>query len=151
MADWDKVTHICFSARDKDHRAEWFTRVLGFRVFDEGAGADWRGVLLRHAGSVTVIQFQQHDQNHDEEVGPRRTGLHHIGCKVGSPDALKQWKEDFEALNIDYAPITDRDYGPGLIFQDPGGRQFEMFYRADHPAAGRSADRPILHGRDRSA
>ena len=133
MADWDKVTHISFSARDKDHCAEWFARVLVFRVFDEMEGADWRGALLLHARSVTAIQFQQHDQNQGEEFDPRRTGLDHIGFKAGSPDVLKQWKKHFEALNIDYAPIADRDYGSGLTFRDPGGRQFAMFYRADHP------------------
>jgi len=150
MPDGDKVAHISFSARDNDQRAEWFTRVRGFSVFDEVAGADWRGVLLLYAGSGTVIQFQQFDQDQGKEFDPRRTGLDHIGLKAGSPDVLKQWQEHFEALNIDYTPIADRDHGPGFALRDPDGHQFEMFYRADHPLAGRTADRPVLRGRDRS-
>jgi glyoxylase I family protein len=80
-----------------------------------------------------VIEFQQHDKNQGEHFDPRRTGLDHVGFKVGTPEILKQWQEHFEALDVDYTPIADREYGSVLTFRDPDGRQFEMFYRADHP------------------
>ncbi len=36
MPTWDKVSHISFSARDKDVCADWFERVLDFRRLDAG-------------------------------------------------------------------------------------------------------------------
>jgi glyoxylase I family protein len=134
IPDWDKISHVSFSARDKDQCAEWFTRVLGFQVFDEVAGAGWRGVLLLHADSETVIDFQLPDRNQGEESGLRPTPdrIDHIGFKIGSPEILKQWQEHLDALDIDYTPIADRGHGPVLAFGDPDGRQFEMFCRADH-------------------
>ena len=63
MPDWDKVSHISFSARDKDRCAAWFTRVMGFRHLEDVEGDGWRAVLLIHEPTATVIEFQQHDAN----------------------------------------------------------------------------------------
>lgn len=88
MTDWDKVSHLCFPARDKDQRAEWRMRAPGFRVSKEAETADRRGVLLRHAGPGTVIEFRHHHRNQSGDVDPRRTGVDQIGLKPGSPDVL---------------------------------------------------------------
>jgi glyoxylase I family protein len=133
MPEWDKVSHISFSARDKAECAEWFGRVLGFTPLDEVEGDGWRAIVLIHVPSATIIEFQQHDANQGEKFDPRRTGLDHIGFKVGSRKVLQQWEEHFAALGIDYTPIADREYGSVLTFRDPDKRQFEMFYREGHP------------------
>jgi glyoxylase I family protein len=133
MPDWDKVSHISFSARDKDQCAAWFMRVMGFTPLEEVEGEGWRAVLLIHEPSATVIEFQQHDANRGEPFDPRRTGLDHIGFKVADRDTLVRWQEHFASLDVDHTPIADREYGSVLTFRDPDGRQFEMFYRAGHP------------------
>jgi glyoxylase I family protein len=133
MPVWDKVSHISFSARDKDACAAWFVRTLDFQLLDQVEGEGWRGILLLHPASATIIEFQQHDANQGEAFDPRRTGLDHIGFKVGSREVLEEWRRHFRTLGIDYTPIVDREYGSVLTFRDPDGRQFEMFYRQDHP------------------
>ncbi len=133
MPVWDKVSHISFSARDKDACAAWFVRTLDFQLLDQVEGEGWRGVLLLHPASATIIEFQQHEANQGEAFDPRRTGLDHIGFKVGSREVLEEWRRHFHTLGIDYTPIVDREYGSVLTFRDPDGRQFEMFYRQDHP------------------
>ena len=133
MPDWDKVSHISFSARDKDQCVARFMRVMGFTPLEEVEGEGWRAVLLIHEPSATVIEFQQHDANQGEPFDPRRTGLDHIGFKVADRDALVRWQEHFASLDVDYTPIADREYGSVLTFRDPDGRQFEMFYRVNHP------------------
>jgi glyoxylase I family protein len=133
MPEWERVSHISFSARDKDACAEWFGRVLGFTRLDETGGEGWRAVLLIHPASATIMEFQQHDANQGEGFDPRRTGLDHIGLKVASREVLVQWEEHFAKLGVDHTPIVDREYGSVLTFRDPDERQFEMFYREGHP------------------
>jgi glyoxylase I family protein len=133
MPNWDKVSHISFSTPDKDACAAWFERVLGFRAFEEVEGEGWRGVMMLHAPSATVIEFQQHDANQGEAFDPRRTGLDHIGFKVSSRADLENWQTLLDELGVDYTPVVDRDYGSVLTFRDPDRRQFEMFYREGHP------------------
>jgi hypothetical protein len=44
-----------------------------------------------------------------------------------------QWQDHVAAQGVDDTPLIDRDYGSVLTLRDPGGRQFEMFYGANHP------------------
>ena len=133
MPEWDKVSHISFSSTDAAACVAWFERVLGFRAFEEVDGDGWRGVMMMHGPSATVIEFQQHDANAGEPFDPRRTGLDHIGFKVSTREDLVTWQRHFEALGVDHTPIADRDYGSVLTFRDPDQRQLEMFYREGHP------------------
>jgi glyoxylase I family protein len=133
MPSWDKISHVSFSARDREACAEWFERVLGFRRFDEVKGDGWAAVMLLHAPSATVIEFQQHEANRGERFDPVRTGLDHIGFKVGRRTDLDDWQAHFASCEVDFTPVVEREYGAVLTFRDPDGRQFEMFYREGHP------------------
>lgn len=133
MPKWEKISHISFSARNKDECAEWFTRVLGFEPLDAAPGDGWEAILLIHPPTATIIEFQQHEANAGERFDPRRTGLDHVGFKVDTRESLLEWQDHFEQLGVDYTPIADKEYGSVLTFRDPDGRQFEMFYRQGHP------------------
>ena len=133
MPDWERVSHISFSARDKDECAEWFGRVLGFTPLDETEGEGWHAVLLIHVPSATIIEFQQHDANQGERFDPARTGFDHLGFKVDDRDDLEVWQAHFERHGVTYTSAVHRDYGSVLTFKDPDGIQFEMFYRDGHP------------------
>jgi glyoxylase I family protein len=133
MPNWDKVSHISFSTPNKAACVAWFERALEFKPFEDVEGEGWSGVMMMHAPSATVIEFQQHDRNKGEAFDPRRTGLDHIGFKVGSREELENWQRHFQSLDVDCTPIVDREYGSVLTFRDPDMRQFEMFYREGHP------------------
>jgi glyoxylase I family protein len=133
MPTWDKVSHISFSARDKEACARWLEDVLGFKRFDSTEGEGWTSILLIHEPSATILEFQQHDGNDGSAFDPRRTGLDHLGFKVSSRAELEEWQGHFARLGVDHTPIVDREYGSVLTFRDPDERQFEMFYREGHP------------------
>jgi glyoxylase I family protein len=97
------------------------------------AGDGWRGVLLLHTPSGTVIGLQQHDGNQGEPFDPRRTGLDHLAFSTDNRESLRQWQDHFESLGVDYTPIVDDRFGSVLTFRDPDGRQLEMFCRPDQP------------------
>jgi glyoxylase I family protein len=133
VPDWEKVSHTSFSARDKEECARFFERVLGFRRFEVTSGDGWSAVLLLHPRSGTVMEFQQHDANEGEPFDPTRTGIDHLGFQVASRAALDEWQRHFEAEQVDFTPVVEQEYGAVLTFRDPDARQFEMFFRKDHP------------------
>jgi len=133
MPTWQKVSHISFSARDARACADWFMRVLDFNPLDEVEGEGWKGILVIHPASTTILEFQQHDANAGELFDPRRTGLDHVGFLVTTRAELDEWQRHFQTLGVDFTPVVDRDYGGVLTFRDPDKRQFEMFYREGHP------------------
>jgi glyoxylase I family protein len=133
VASWAKISHISFSARDKDVCAGWFEKVLDFQRFDATSGDGWSAVLLLHPPSGSVVEFQQHDRNDGEPFDPARTGLDHMGFMVASRAELDEWQAKFAELDVDFTPVVEREYGAVLTFRDPDGRQLEMFYRENHP------------------
>lgn len=133
MPEFSKVSHISFSVRDADFTAGWCKDVFGLADLDTVEGRGWRGVLLIHPPSATIVEFQQHEANQGERFDPVRTGFDHMGLKVDSRGALDEWQAHFEAEGVTHTPVVDKAYGAVLTFKDPDGIQFEMFYREDHP------------------
>jgi glyoxylase I family protein len=133
MPEWRKVSHTSFSVRDAEASAEWARRVLGLEALDQVEGDGWRGVLLVHPPSGTVLEYQQHDRHRGERFDPSRTGLDHVGFLVADRAALDGWQRHFQEVGVDHTPIADREYGSVLTFRDPDGIQLEMFYRPGHP------------------
>lgn len=133
MPRFAKVSHTSFSVTDAERSARWWHDVLGLVTFDRVEGEGWRGVLLLHEPSGTVMELQEHDANPGDRFDPRRTGLDHLGLMVASRDELAAWQEHFARLGVDHTPVADREYGSVLTFRDPDGIQLEMFYREGHP------------------
>ena len=133
MPTFSKVSHISFSARDAEASAAWWSRTLDLQELDRTKGDDWQAILLIHAPTATIIEFQQHDRNAGEPFDPARTGFDHMGFKVDDRAELDEWQRHFERLGVSHTPTVDREYGSVLTFKDPDGIQFEMFFREGHP------------------
>jgi glyoxylase I family protein len=133
MPTFSRVSHISFSVRDAEASARWWAALLELIEIDRVDGDGWRGILLLHPPSRTIIEFQQHYANQGETFDPRRTGFDHMGFKVDARADLDEWLARFERLGVAYSPIAEREYGAVLTFKDPDGIQFEMFFKADHP------------------
>jgi glyoxylase I family protein len=133
MPTFSRVSHISFSVRDAEASSRWWATLLELTEIDRVVGHGWCGILLMHRSSRTIIEFQQHDENHGETFDPRRTGFDHMGFKVDTRAELDEWRARFEQLGVRHSPIAEREYGAVLTFKDPDGIQFEMFFKADHP------------------
>ena len=133
MPVFSGVSHISFSVRDAEASAQWWARLLDLTEIDRVHGDGWRGILLLHPPSRTIIEFQQHDANGGEAFYPLRTGFDHMGFKADKLSDLDEWLARFEQLGVTHSPIADREYGGVLTFKDPDDIQFEMFFKADHP------------------
>ncbi|MGI9022060.1 MAG: VOC family protein [Acidimicrobiales bacterium] len=133
MPAFSRVSHISFSSRDAERSATWLAEVLGFTELERVEGPGWRGILLIHGPTATVIEFQQHDDNQGEEFDPRRTGFDHMGFRVDERAGLDEWMDHLHALDVTHSPIAEREYGSVLPFKDPDGIQFEILYREDRP------------------
>jgi glyoxylase I family protein len=133
MPTFSKISHVSFSARDAQASAAWWTRVFELTEIERVEGPGWKGILLIHPATATIIEFQQHDANAGESFDPSRTGFDHMGLKVDTRAALDEWQAHFEDLGVTHTPVVERDYGCVLTFKDPDGIQFEMFFREEHP------------------
>ena len=130
---FSKVSHISFSVRDAQASAQWWRDVFELIDVESVHGDGWKGILLLHPSTATIVEFQQHDANQGEVFDPTRTGFDHMGFKVDDRAELDAWQAHFENHGVTYTPVADRDYGSVLTFKDLDGIQYEMFYRDGHP------------------
>ena len=133
MPAFSKISHVSFSARDCERSAAWWRELLDLQEIDRSAGDGWKGIVLVHPPTATIIEFQQHDANRGETFDPTRTGFDHMGFKVDDPAELETWKAHLERLGVVHSPIAHKEYGSVLTFKDPDGIQFELFFREGHP------------------
>jgi glyoxylase I family protein len=105
----------------------------GVRRVCPGSDEDWFGIVLLHAPTSTLVEFPQHASNDARPFDPMRTGLDHMGFRVTDPSELSVWEDHFRRLEVDHTPIVHADYGSVLTFRDPDKRQYEMFFRPNHP------------------
>jgi len=111
----------------------WYRSVLGLQEIGYVEGEGWRGVLMLHEPSSTVIELRQHDANLGEPFDARRTGFAGLGFEVESREALEDWQEHFIRLSVDHTSIADRADRSVLTFLDPDAIELEMVYRENHP------------------
>ncbi len=130
---FSKVSHTSFSVRDAEASAQWWRDVFRLVDVDRSHGDGWKGIVLIHPATATLLEVQQHDANRGEAFDPTRTGFDHLGFKVDDRADLDVWQEHFESLGVTHTPTVHHDYGSVLTFKDPDGIQFEMFYRDGHP------------------
>lgn len=69
--------------------------VMGFEEYDRVSGEDWFGIVLLHAPTSTLVEFQQHAGNNAEPFDLMRTGFDHMGFRVTDPSQLSEWEETF--------------------------------------------------------
>ncbi|BBY19799.1 hypothetical protein MSTO_60820 [Mycobacterium stomatepiae] len=93
MPTFSRVSHISFSVRDAEVSARWWAALLDLTEIDRVAGDGWRGILLMHPTTRTIIEFQQHDANQGETFDRRsqlrvlrvacagRMAIAHLSCE----------------------------------------------------------------------
>ena len=133
MPEFQGLSHVSLSVRDRDASRAWYGDVLGFQVIEESNEEAYDEWILLHPETKVILCLQQHKSNAGEEFDPTRTGGDHLGFKVGSRADLDEWKMWFEKLDVVHSPIVDREYGSVLCFRDPDRIQLELFYRENHP------------------
>lgn len=83
-------------------------QLLDMEEIDPVSGPDWRGILLLHNSSRTIIEVQQHGSNRGETFDPSRTGFDHLGSQVDQRTDLDDWVVRFAELGVTYTPIAVR-------------------------------------------
>src|SRR5437660_12829099 len=81
MPSFTHAQHVGLTVRDREQSAEWYQRVLGFRLvkkFDTGIPR----VLLHHPESHFLVGLYNHADGAGDPFSPLRTGLDHIALAV---------------------------------------------------------------------
>ncbi len=118
--------HLGLSVVDREVSAEWYQRVLGFRLvkrFDSGIPR----ILLLHPGSGFLVGLYNHPDGSADRFAPQRTGLDHLALAVFDEQALNRWIEYLDRLGVEHSPIRDLGHAKFVSLEDPDGIQIELW------------------------
>jgi len=132
LATFDRALHVGLTVRDVEASAEWYRRVLGFRLVKRFAAptADETAVtriLLLHPDSGFLIGLYDRADASRERFSPLRTGLDHLAFEVSGEQQLADWVDALNSLGVKHSPIRDLGHSRFVSFEDPDGIQFELW------------------------
>ena len=122
----DGVGHIDLSVRDAERSAEWWERVLGFKLVNIDDRQGRKGYGMVHPCGLPVILLE-HPQTATERFDERTIGLDHLAFRVPDREALEAWARHLDQLGIAHSGIQDEIGGPLIVFRDPDNIQLEVW------------------------
>ena len=131
MASFDRALHVGLTVRDMDASAEWYERVLGFRLVKrfgiQPGEAGIPRVLMLHQHSGFLVGLYNHPDRSGDSFVPTRTALDHIALDVGDEAQLREWTGELDALGVPHSPIRDLGHSRFVSLEDPDGIQLELW------------------------
>lgn len=126
MPTFTRPHHLALSVTDMERSAEWYRRVLGFRLvkrFETGIPR----ILQLHPESGFYVSVYNHPDRSRERFDPCRTGLDHLALGVPDGASLEAWKGHLDALGVEHSPTRDLGHSWFVSLEDPDGIQLELW------------------------
>lgn len=120
--------HVGLNVSDLDRSREFYQRMFGLQVLQEGTDAKQRWVFLVRDGKLLVTLFQQSSGVFDTAT----PGLHHLSFQVESMEQVRAAEAIARELGAPFfhdgivAHAEGADSG-GIFFADPDGIRLEVF------------------------
>lgn len=128
--------HVVFYVNDLRASIDFYTRIVGLtlcgKIFSNQA-AILTGGSTHH--ELLLIEVK----NAQADTRTRRTGLYHVGWKIGDDiKLLKQKLKQIQELNYPLDGMSDHTVSQSLYLSDPDGNEVELY--VDNPAVDWQAD-----------
>jgi catechol 2,3-dioxygenase-like lactoylglutathione lyase family enzyme len=138
-----RLDHLNLSVRDFDETVDWYGRVFGFALVEEGVwdGVRW-GILRSGRGAGDALLCVYHHPEYsfvDAEASGRRRvhGIRHPGFRI-SDEA--QWRETLEREGLEFEEIR-YPHSRSWYVNDPTGYDIEVVLWNDDRVAFAPAEK----------
>ena len=115
------IDHVAIGVRDVERSAKWYTEVLGFERFHEGA---WGGVPTFVGKGNTGIALFPATVNAKSVSTGRQIRLLHLAFRADRENFLAAQRElEARGIKIEF---QDHEISHSIYFRDPDGHQLEI-------------------------
>jgi catechol 2,3-dioxygenase-like lactoylglutathione lyase family enzyme len=119
-----QLTHFGVHATDLDRMVDFYTRVMGFVISDQGTGRSGARVVFMTQNPECHHQFVLFDgKPADLSYNP----VNQISYRLDSLDTLKGYRRTLIKEGITEHRVTDHGNAWALYFKDPEGNPVELY------------------------
>lgn len=122
------IDHVGICTKDTDMLANWYSKVLGFKVFSVNQAKNPKTYFLSHQDG-SMVEIYSADTS-SENTNNKVRGLRHIALVT---DAFEQDYQNLKENNVEF--IGEPNQGPTgnktVFFRDPEGNILHLMQRAD--------------------
>ncbi len=118
--------HIDLTVTDGERSAEWWNRVLGFRLMARLGRPGFQVWSMGHPCGVPV-GLVVHDQRVGESFNERVVGLDHFALRVRDRSTLEEWAKHLDHMGVLNSGIQEENGGPLISFRDPDNILIELW------------------------
>jgi lactoylglutathione lyase len=135
--------HIGVNVSKLDRSVEFYSKVFGLQVLNQGEHDGKGFAFLANKGSLAITLWEQSDTSFDSHAA----GLHHLAFKVEEVGQVEEAQAKLKSMNIEFAydGIVSHAAGAksgGIFFIDPDGIRLEIYTEQGVQAHAPHSDAP---------
>jgi catechol 2,3-dioxygenase len=142
--------HVVFYVRNLNRSLKFYRDLLGFKLIENGQ-LNFPAAALTSGRTHHELLLIEVGENAPSPPPGRRTGLYHIGIKIGDDlDTLRKAKKELEEDKVPIVGMSDHTVSQSIYILDPDGNEVEVYVDAnppiwqDHPEAILSPIKPLV-------
>ncbi len=132
--------HVALNVTDIQRSRDFYVRVFGFDVTDEGTDEGREYAFLARGGQLMLTLWQQSGAGFRKDTA----GLHHLSFQVESVEEVRRAEAELIGIAVDFAyegvvPHGEGAASGGVFFHDPDGIRLEIYA----PTGAEHAQAPV--------
>jgi catechol-2,3-dioxygenase len=119
-----QLDHLNLTVKDFNESAQWYKRVFGFEIVEEGVrnGNKW-GIL--QSGDALLCIYQDPSRTAPGEAPESQHRIYHFGLRITD---RQKWEETIakEHIQVEYGGAIDYPHSLSWYLSDPTGHEIEV-------------------------
>jgi catechol 2,3-dioxygenase-like lactoylglutathione lyase family enzyme len=126
------IDHVGINITDLTRSAEWYERVLGFKVIHK-----WKTTWMIKRGKMRIGLFQRPEATPVEDLN-NKIAITHLAFLTDA-EGFEKAQKDLKKLGVPFEPPDDSGIAYSIFFKDPDGHEMEV--TTYHPPAPKQAEK----------
>ncbi len=118
--------HVDLTVVDGERSAEWWERVLGFRLVMTAERSGFKIWSMVHPSGLAV-GLVAHAEPISDGFDERAVGLDHLALRVSNRAALDEWVEYLDRIGVSHSGVKEEIGGPLITLRDLDHIQLELW------------------------
>lgn len=134
--DIEAFDHVAINVADLERSAEWYERVLGFKIVHK-----WTRTWMVGRGQMRIGLFHRPQATPVDDLD-NKLAITHFAF-LTDEQGFQRVQEELKRLGVPFDPPEDTGIAFSLFFQDPDGYELEVTTYHSLKSEGEGGDDPV--------